>query len=196
MQNSLTIEKQNIFTSWVNTYADNLYTWAYHKTSDKDIAKDLVQDTFLSAYKSMENFKGESNPKTWLIRILNNKIVDFYRKKAKHLKINIPLSTLEKDETDAFFDRYQSWEINGFEAAWQQDQNLMDNTDFQNALNNCLKKLPQKWQFTISAKYLLDKNAKEICQDLDISASNYWQILHRSKLSLKKCLELNWFEKN
>ena len=70
---------KELFKDWVNDYNDQLYSWAYHKTSSKEMAEDLVQDTFLSAYKNLENFKNESNPKTWLFSILNNKIIDFYR---------------------------------------------------------------------------------------------------------------------
>ena len=41
-------------------------------------------------------------------------------------------------------------------------------------------------------KYLTDKNADEICQELEITLSNYWQVVHRAKLLLKKCLEMKW----
>jgi RNA polymerase sigma-70 factor (ECF subfamily) len=39
---------------------------------------------------------------------------------------------------------------------------------------------------------ILKKKTEAICQELEITASNYWQIVHRSKLLLKKCLELKW----
>ena len=53
-------------TSWVEEYGDELYSWAYYKTSSNEIAEDLVQETFLSAHKNIASFKQESNPKTWL----------------------------------------------------------------------------------------------------------------------------------
>ena len=70
-------------TGWVNSYTNDLYSWAFHKVSDVELAKDLVQDTFLAAAEKIDGFKGESSPKTWLFSILNHKIVDVYRKKAK-----------------------------------------------------------------------------------------------------------------
>jgi len=72
--------------NWLNDYSDDLFSWAHYKTSSKEIAEDLVQDTFLAAYKKMESFKGKSKPKTWLFSILNNKIIDHYRKSARTTK--------------------------------------------------------------------------------------------------------------
>ena len=68
--------KRNEVSAWVNSYGDNLYTHAYFKTSSKEIAEDLVQETFVAAFQSYDKFKRESNPKTWLFSILKNKIVE------------------------------------------------------------------------------------------------------------------------
>jgi RNA polymerase sigma-70 factor (ECF subfamily) len=45
------------------------------KTSSKEIAEDLVQDTFLAAFHKIDSFEGKSQPKTWLFSILNNKVL-------------------------------------------------------------------------------------------------------------------------
>ncbi len=68
---------------WINTYTDELLSWAMHKISDSESAKDIVQDTFLAVAKNHNQFKKESNPKTWIFSILNNKISDYYRKKYR-----------------------------------------------------------------------------------------------------------------
>jgi len=41
-------------------------------------------------------------------------------------------------------------------------------------------------------KYMEDLEAEEICKVLNISSSNYWVIIHRAKLQLRKCIEQNW----
>ncbi len=55
---------------WVDNYADYLYSYAIARINDEDEARDLVQDTFLSALKARNGFKGEASEKTWLISIL------------------------------------------------------------------------------------------------------------------------------
>ena len=142
--------------------------------------------------KNYEKFEGRSSPKTWLLKILNNKIIDHYRK----LSIK---ETKQEDSTsqftDSFFNSIGNWKANGLEEAWAEEENLLDNVAFNEVMEICINDLPAKWRLAILSKFLLEKEAVAICQDLDITASNYWQVIHRTKLLLKKCLEVNWFAK-
>ena len=186
-------DSKKIIESWVNEYSDALFSWAFYKTSAKEIAEDLVQDTFLAAYNKFDSFKGKSQPKTWLFSILNNKIVDYYRLSAKTTKKNIIMSEHEGyDITEGFFDDNEEWKSTAVNPVWNQDEELLDNPEFNSVLQICMGELPENWYFAVTSKYLTDKKAKEICQDLNITVSNYWQIIHRAKLLLKKCLEMKW----
>ncbi|WP_435413719.1 RNA polymerase sigma factor, partial [Psychroserpens mesophilus] len=64
---------------WINLYSDYLFNYTITRVNDSEIAKDLVQDTFVAGLKSMKNFKGEASERTWLISILKRKIIDHYR---------------------------------------------------------------------------------------------------------------------
>jgi RNA polymerase sigma-70 factor (ECF subfamily) len=57
-------------SNWVANYSDQLYGYAMSKTSKPELAEDLVQETFLAALKSLDNFKGLSSERTWLFTIL------------------------------------------------------------------------------------------------------------------------------
>jgi RNA polymerase sigma-70 factor (ECF subfamily) len=178
--------KEQTLSLWVQEFSDALYTWAFHKTNNKEAAEDLVQDTFLAAFRHLDSFREESSPKTWLFRILNNKIIDFYRKKAKN--INMQAYSL-----DAFFKEDETWQTEAGKIAWgEKEENLLDNEEFALVLEKCLQKLSEQWLWIIQSKFLLEKSAEEICQELDISASNYWQIVHRAKLALRSCIGKNW----
>ena len=88
------------------------------------MAEDLVQDTFLSAYKNLENFKNESNPKTWLFSILNNKIIDFYRKKSKSLtKEDNDAELIATNNTNALFNEKDHW-VNTTNTNWETDEHF------------------------------------------------------------------------
>tara|TARA_R110002049_G_scaffold1346_1_gene10253 strand:- start:30342 stop:30926 length:585 start_codon:yes stop_codon:yes gene_type:complete len=191
-----TIQKKDtkaIFENWVNAYSDALFSWAFYKTSSKENAEDLVQDTFLAAYNKFDSFKGNSQPKTWLFSILNNKIIDYYRLSAKTTKKTVSLSEDKGLEiTEGFFDETENWKSTTINPIWNQDEELLDNPEFNNVMQYCMDDLPENWMVAITSKYLTDKKAGEICQDLNITVSNYWQIVHRAKLVLKKCLELKW----
>ena len=75
MENKQATSAHSIIQKWVAVYSDDLYRWALHKTSDKETVQDLVQETFLAAFKSLDKFQGKSQPKTWLFSIMNNKIM-------------------------------------------------------------------------------------------------------------------------
>ena len=179
---------QNTLKTWVGEFTEDLYSWAFHKTSDAELAQDLVQDTFLAAAEKMDGFLGKSSPKTWLFSILNHKIIDTYRK-----KVNQPVR-LEEQIITRFFSEEDEWKPGKRPLDWhEKETHLLDNIDFQAILNECLESLPEKWNTCVKLKYLMNKDGNEICQELNISPSNFWQIVHRAKLQLKDCLDINWF---
>lgn len=59
---------------WVDDYSQILLDRAYYMLSDKEDAKDVVQEVFFSAYKSRDSFQGKSSPLTWLTSILHHKV--------------------------------------------------------------------------------------------------------------------------
>lgn len=178
---------------WFNSYADELFSWAFHKTSSKEIAEDLVQETFLSAVKGFKNFKSDSKPKTWLFAILNNKIIDFYRKRAKSSAIDGKRAEQKFiKQTNSYFDSNQNWIITGSEVSWEEEVHLLDNSEFNEILDQCVNKLPDNWRLAVISKYLSDKTTDQICQEMSVTVSNYWQIVHRAKVMLKKCIDHNW----
>ena len=95
--------------------------------------------------------------------------------------------------TNSFFNSGDNWNTNGLEEAWENESHLLDNESFTQIMDICMEDLPSKWRMAILSKFILDKDAGLICQDLNITKSNYWQVIHRAKLMLKKCLELKWF---
>ena len=62
---------------WIDNYADYLFNYAVTRVNDSEIAKDLVQETFFAGVKSAKNFEGKSTERTWLVSILNRKIIDY-----------------------------------------------------------------------------------------------------------------------
>ncbi|MFQ6610159.1 MAG: sigma-70 family RNA polymerase sigma factor [Fidelibacterota bacterium] len=181
--------RNQIVESWVSQYSGHLYYRALSKVSASELARDLVQDTFLTAVEKFSTFKGKSSPKTWLMSILNHKIVDHYRKKNRQ-----PISFGDENLTD-FFQENGDWHPDRQPADWHnEDGHLLDNEEFLSIFQNCLDTLPLQWKDCISLKYLLDKKSEEICQELEITPTNFWQISHRAKLQLRACIEKKWLK--
>lgn len=180
--------KVNIIAEWVDNFASDMISWASYKLSDTELAKDIVQDTFLAAAEKIDSFKGDSSPKTWLYSIMNHKIIDHYRSKIKK-----PLS-LDNSLFSTFFNNNGEWQQQNRPRDWNEDEShLLDDEGFNQVLQKCLGKLPEIWSTCVHMKYMMKKNGTEICQELDITPTNFWQIMHRAKLNLRDCIEKNWF---
>lgn len=183
---------------WVELYGDYLYNLAIYKISDKALAEDLVQDTFLSALKARNSFRGDSSEKTWLCSILNNKIIDFYRKKKQPESLDEYLENTALSFNSNFFDLspadYGHMNVSALAADWgsHAESSIMRN-EFRTVMSFCLSKLPEKMTPVFSAKFIEEKKSDEICKEFNITSSNFWVIMHRTKLLMRACLEKNWF---
>ena len=184
-------------TEWVESYTADLVSWAYYKTSQHEIAEDLVQETFIAAFQSFHTFENKSTPRTWLFSILKNKIIDHHRKSYKEAAVSANSMNVEQSDNlfGFLFDNDGQWKKKQDDIKWDNGcEELLDNPEFNAVLTNCLSRLPVNWNAALQLKYLEEKEQKNICQELGISATNYWQIVHRAKLQLKACLENYWFK--
>ncbi len=76
-------QKEAIFDNEFLPHINSMYNFAYRLTFDEDDAKDLVQDTYLKAFRFIESFEQGTNAKAWLFRILKNSFINDFRKKSK-----------------------------------------------------------------------------------------------------------------
>lgn len=185
--------KKETLTNWVRLYTTELYSWALIKTSDAMLSEDLVQETFLAAAENMERFEGKSQPKTWLFGILKNKIADHYRRQATQPSTH----SIPANELTNFFDAGGRWKQAAKPNAWEENpEKLLDNLAFIHILDACLRELPTLMHACLQLTYLQGKKGQEVCQEMKISTTNYWQIMSRARLRLRDCLEKRWFNTN
>ncbi len=174
--------------NWIRDYSDALYKYTVLRVTDTGIAEDIVQETFLSAWRNRDNFKGEASEKNWLYTICKNKIIDHYRKKGSSI-----IKYAEADNTASFFDETEHWSQENSPKEWGINyQQTVEKKEFYGILEKCKTKLQQMQQSVFVMKYLDDLDTEEICKVLGITSSNYWVLIHRAKLSLRSCLEKNW----
>jgi len=76
-------KKLQVFENEFMPHVDSMYNFAYKLTFDEDEAKDLVQDTYMKAFRFINSFLEGTNAKAWLYRILKNSFINDYRKKSK-----------------------------------------------------------------------------------------------------------------
>ena len=175
--------------NWIDLYSDYLFNYTISRVNDREMAQDLVSETFLAGLKSMENFKGDASERTWLISILKRKIIDHYRKKnSKKGQAEVRMTYNSDSESEG--DWLEERVADPFDKTAEDD---MENSELGDAIHNCLSKLPEKQAQIFKMKTILGYETETICNELNITASNLWVIIHRARTALAECMEENWF---
>lgn len=153
-------------------------------------AEDAVSETMLAALEKPEAFAGRAQPKTWLIGILKHKLIDQVRKHSRECSM-----TTDDDDGAAFeealFD--QSGHFREVPVEWGDPQAVIGQQQFIVVLDACVEKLPNQLGRVFLMREWMELETDEICKELSITPTNLWVMLHRARLRLRECLQLNWF---
>ena len=181
------------FRTQVESLRPYLLRYAALQLRDAAAAEDAVQDALLAALAAEGNFAGRSNLRTWLTGILKHKIVDTIRRQVRDRSASEQEPHGDGGEFDALFDQRGHW----VEApdAWQQPEGSLQQKQFLAALEGCLRALPERSARVFMMREHLGLETPEICKELEITATHCWVMLHRARMSLRLCLEKNWFAK-
>ena len=172
--------------SWVEDFGDRLLRHALLRTGDRDVAQDLVQETFLAAVNGLRSFRGESSPATWLTAILRRKIADHFRRLGTH--------ELQAMDTDIARSVETDWDWPNAAEAWSIDpRKIVEDREFWEVFGRCLRSLPP----TLAEAYILrdveGETPKNICEMLDISGTNLSMRVKRARIAMRDLLQQHWF---
>jgi RNA polymerase sigma-70 factor (ECF subfamily) len=182
---SITSASNNI-DELVSRHAEALYCYAIMRVGEKDLAEDMVQETLLAALQSWENFAGDSSERTWLIGILRHKILDFFRQHREMEQVD------DEAWRSEYFDKKRHWKDKMVD--WKANPEVLaENKEFWKVLHDCLKELSQIMAKAFVMREMEGMSSEQVCKHLEISQTNLWVRLHRARLQLRRCLQLNWF---
>ena len=157
-------------------FVDALYNTAYRMTRNAEDAEDLVQETYLKAYRYYDKFTEGTNLKAWLFRILKNTFINSYRKKQSE-----PHRSAFNDIEDSFESQISS-EAQGRLPSPEEDilENVLDE-DVQRALDE----LPEDYRMVVLLADLEGFSYQEIADILDIPPGTVMSRLYRARRRLE-----------
>jgi len=161
----------------------SMYNFAYRLTLDQDDSKDLVQDTYLKAYRFIDSFQQGTNAKAWLFRILKNSFINDYRKKSKEP------SKVDYQEVEAY---YNSDEVDRQITPDLRVESLQDMIG--DEISNALNSLDVDFRTVIILCDLEGFKYDEMAKILDIPIGTVRSRLHRARNLLKE--KLSEYAKN
>jgi len=174
---------------WLTDHGDYLYRYAMSRLRNEEQASDMVQETLLAAWRGWDRFSGNSTVRTWLVGIMKHKITDLVRKEIRNRKL---AEAVESDPTSSMFNADGSW----VEAprSWKENpEELCESEQFQQVLEGCIGKLPEKQQTVFRMRELTGEESETICKAAEITSTHLHVLIHRARLALRTCLEFNWF---
>jgi RNA polymerase sigma factor (sigma-70 family) len=173
------LEKHRVFEKEFMPHIDSMYNFAFRLTNDEDDANDLVQDTYLKAFRFINSFSQGTNAKAWLFRILKNSFINDFRKKSKEpAKVDYQdVETTYNSEEDA-----ETNQTVDLRAETVQD---LIGDEIANALNS----LPVDFRTVIILCDVEGFTYEEMAKILDIPIGTVRSRLHRARMLLKEKLK-------
>ncbi|GIK16430.1 MAG: hypothetical protein BroJett003_13940 [Planctomycetota bacterium] len=174
--------------AWLDEHGDALWTYAMRCVGRRDVAEDLVQESFVAALRDPSRHRGEACVRTWLIAILKRKVVDHFRALARRPGV-AELPERAREET-SFTDR-GTWAQPP--ADWSSPRvDPLDRAAFRRALSGCLSELPPAARAAFVLREVVQMSTPEVCEVLAVTAAHLHVLLHRARMRLRGCLESRW----
>ncbi|MBS1956972.1 MAG: sigma-70 family RNA polymerase sigma factor [Cyanobacteria bacterium SZAS-4] len=161
-------------------FADRLFRVAFARAGNVQDAEDIVQETYLKAYRSFESFREGTNVKSWLMQILINVVRDRHRR------------TMHRIETVELKD----WENGVDEPAFASPEDLMIEDEVDPALSEALQCLSEQLAIPLILREGYDATYDEISKILDIPIGTVMSRLSRARAALRERLKARAPNKN
>ena len=171
-----------------------LIRFARLQLRNDDWAEDAVSETIVAALSKPQSFGNRSQLKTWLVGILKHKVIDLIRSNAR----TVSLPDLEGDSEGDELDRL-SFKADGHFAEtpndWGNPDQTLQQAQFFKVLDACMERLPAAMGRLFLMREWLEMSSEEVCKELSITPTNLYVQLHRARLRLQECLNVQWFGK-
>jgi RNA polymerase sigma-70 factor, ECF subfamily len=169
------------FTDLAMQHMGSLYTAALRMTRNPSDAEDLVQDTYLKAYRAFGTFQEGTNLKAWLYKILTNTFINSYRSKKRRP---------EQTELDDVEDLYLYRRMGGLEAVAagrSAEEEVLDHFT-ESDVKEAVESLPETFRMAVLLADVEGFSYKDIAEILDIPIGTVMSRLHRGRKALQKAL--------
>ncbi|MCB0620557.1 MAG: sigma-70 family RNA polymerase sigma factor [Saprospiraceae bacterium] len=171
------IQRDRVFEEEFLPQIDALYNFAYHLTYNEEDSNDLVQETYLKAYRFIDNYREGTNAKAWLFKILKNAFINNYRKKSKQpTKVDYEEVVTYHDEDDSQLTSYMDLREEMFEHMMGDE------------VTNAINALPVDFRTVILLCDIEGFTYEEISKIVDIPIGTVRSRLHRARNMLKEKL--------
>ena len=177
--------------AWLDRHGSYLFRYAMVVLRDKQLAEDAVQECLLAALQAHASYSGAASERTWLTGILKHKVVDIVRRDCRETaQEGLGEAEDPYGEFGACFDASGHWSARLTD--WGRPEQSLEQKQFWKILQYCLDNMPRRLAQLFMLREVVGTESEAICQEMDITPTNLWTMLYRSRMSLRVCLEKTW----
>ena len=187
---------EGAFDELVTRHHGALIRMAMGYVADREVAEEVVQDTWIAAIEGLDRFEGRSSLRTWIFGIMIHKAKDRGVREKRHTNFSSFESVDEESEETIDPARFhQSGEWVGHWAfppqPWddQTPEKLLASQQAVNAMNKAIEALPRTLKDVLILRDVEGVDAKEVCDVLKISETNLYVRLHRARERVRQAVE-------
>ena len=169
------------FADQAMPYMSALYAAALRMTRNPSDAEDLVQETFLRAYRGFEGFREGTNLKAWLYKILTNTFINQYRAKKRRP------DEVDLDESEDFFLFRRLGGLESVEAGRTPETEVLESIPDE-VVKEALEALAEQFRMAVLLADVEGFSYKEIAEIMDVPIGTVMSRLHRGRKQLQKRL--------
>lgn len=169
------------FAEQAMQYMGPLYTAAMRMTHNSADAEDLLQETYLRAYRAYGSFQEGTNLRAWLYRILTNTFINSYRAKKRRPEQS------DIDDVEDLYLYHRAGALTGVDLGRSAEDELFDHiTD--DTVKKAIESLPDTFRMAVLLADVEGFSYKEIAEIMDIPIGTVMSRLHRGRRALQKAL--------
>ncbi|MCW7538809.1 sigma-70 family RNA polymerase sigma factor [Aquabacterium sp. A7-Y] len=180
------------FAGEVQALRPELLRFARLQLRNDTWAEDAVSETLLAALEKPAAFSGRARLKTWLVGILKHKVIDQLRRHARECAWEHPEDEGSDEIEAALF--MPDGHYREAPQDWGDPELVLKQRQFIEVMEACVERLPAQLGRVFLLREWLELDSDEICKELGITPTNLWVILHRARMRLRECLQMNWFD--
>jgi RNA polymerase sigma-70 factor (ECF subfamily) len=177
----LSMADQGTFAEQAMPYMPSLYSAALRMTRNPSDAEDLVQETYLRAYRGFGGFREGTNLKAWLYKILTNTFINQYRAKKRRPE------QVDLDDTEDFYLYRRLGGLEAAEASRSPETEVLEQIP-DAAVKEALEALPEQFRMAVILADIEGFSYKEIAEILDVPIGTVMSRIHRGRKALQKSL--------
>jgi len=180
-QVAVTNEDRARFEALVNEHLDSLYGTALRLTRNRTTAEDLIQDTFLKAWRSFHTFQDGTNARAWLYKILMNAYIDSYRRSTRAPEM------VDHEDVGDFYLYAKAQESDQYRRMGDPEEILLSKI-MDADVKSALEQVPEPFRAAVILADLEDFSYREIAGILDIPIGTVMSRLYRGRRHLQRLL--------